>query len=229
MHTRQAASQVKLQLSLSQLWLNLECTVASIDAAAENSTADITYLLNDQGAACCRIASIHCLPPNSLSAAAARAQSPLQRSEAELKFAQCWHCRCTGNIKPDYPWYWKACFLQKLERLVRAQHTIADLQQQLEHSQQAAQQSKLRFTSELEAVKTGHHTDMELMAQVQQEKTQLQQQLQQATTNAELTQQRLQEVQVRLCCQQVAHPWSRWVRIPAHKTVTVLLSTSLQQ
>lgn len=69
---------------------------------------------------------------------------------------------------------------------MRAQHTIAELQQQLEQSQQTAQQVRLRLTTEVEAAKAEHTTKQELVLQLQRDKTQLQEQLQQVIRKADL-------------------------------------------
>ena len=74
---------------------------------------------------------------------------------------------------------------------MRAQHTIAELQQQLEHTQQAAQQARLRLTAELESVKAEQNSEQATVAQLQQDKEQLQHQLQQSVADAELAQQQL--------------------------------------
>ena len=88
--------------------------------------------------------------------------------------------------------------MQKLERLVRAQHTIAELQQQLEHTQQAAQQARLRLTAELETAKAEQTSEQAAVAQLQQDKQQLQLQLQELVANAEVAQQRLKAVESQL-------------------------------
>ena len=93
------------------------------------------------------------------------------------------------------------CSVQKLERLVRAQHTIAELQQQLESHQQAAQQVKLRLTSELESIKAERSSGQSAMVQLQHQMSQLQHQLQQEVANAEQAQQGIEDLQTRkVCC-----------------------------
>ena len=109
-------------------------------------------------------------------------------------------CDAHGNEQPGEDCD-KHCSVQKLERLVRAQHTIAELQQQLESHQQAAQHVKLRLTSELESIKAERSSGQSAMVQLQHQMSQLQHQLQQEVANAEQAQQRLEDLQTRkVCC-----------------------------
>ena len=81
---------------------------------------------------------------------------------------------------------------------MRAQHTIAELQQQLEQTQQAAQQAKLRLTAELESAKAEQTSEHANMAQLQQDKEQLQREVQESVAAAHLAEQKLKAVESQL-------------------------------